>query len=176
MMTEASVEAIKASIRTIPDFPTAGIQFRDITPLLLDKDKFRFCVDYFASITGGDVDCVISIESRGFILGSALAYALGVGFVPIRKAGKLPHKTHSASYGLEYGTATVEIHVDALKEGARVVIVDDVLATGGTAEAAVCLIKKFNGSIAGLYVLIELAALKGRERLGDLPVRSLVTY
>lgn len=175
-MTTTSIDSIKESIRMIPDFPIKGIQFRDITPLLLDKDKFRSCIDHLAKIAGPDVDYVISIESRGFILGSALAYALGVGFVPIRKAGKLPHKTHSVSYDLEYGTATVEIHADALKDGARVIIVDDVLATGGTAEAATRLVSKFHGTIAGIYFLIELEALKGRDRLGNFPVRSLVTY
>lgn len=167
---------ITRSIRAIPDFPKKGILFRDITPLLSDGKKFRACVRYFKKLSGSRIDYVISIESRGFIFGSALACELGVGFVPIRKQGKLPHKTFQAAYKLEYGQAVMEVHSDALKRGARVVIVDDVLATGGTAKAAVDLAKKLNAKIAGVYFLIELAALKGRDRLKGLPVHSLVTY
>ena len=167
---------ITHSIRAIPDFPKKGILFRDITPLLSDGKKFRACIRHFKKLSGSGIDCVISIESRGFIFGSALACELGVGFVPIRKQGKLPHRTYQASYNLEYGKAVMEIHSDAVKRGARVVIVDDVLATGGTAKAAVDLVRKFNAKIAGVYFLIELLALEGRARLKGMPVHSLVTY
>lgn len=175
-MTQAEIETLKDTIRTIPHFPKKGILFRDITPLLLDRHKFKYCIDYFRDLTTEKIDYVISIESRGFIFGSALAYALGIGFVPIRKEGKLPYKKFSTSYALEYGTATVEIHEDAIHRGAKVILVDDVLATGGTVEAAVELVKKFDGKISGIYFLIELLGLKGRERLKGLPIHSMITY
>lgn len=175
-MTPAEFVEIRETIRAIPDFPKKGILFRDITPLLLDKDKFKTCIDAFAKKTREKVDYVISIESRGFIFGSALAYKLGVGFVPIRKEGKLPFQKFSTSYDLEYGKAVIEIHVDALKKGAKVIIVDDVLATGGTVEAAIELVKKFKGKIYGAYFLAEIEALKGRERLSGYNVYSLVRY
>lgn len=175
-MNPKSLDNITRSIRTVPDFPKKGILFRDITPLLSDGKKFRECVRHFKKLAGPRIDYVISIESRGFIFGSALACELGVGFVPIRKQGKLPHKTFQTSYALEYGQAVMEVHSDAFKRGACVVIVDDVLATGGTAKAAVDLVRKFNAKIAGVYFLIELEVLKGRNRLKNLPVHSLVTY
>ena len=175
-MDSKKLAGVRRSIRSIPDFPKKGVLFRDITPLLSNGKQFRDCIRYFKKLSKPGVDCVISIESRGFILGSALACELGVGFVPIRKQGKLPHKTFRASYDLEYGQAVMEVHSDGLKRGARVVIVDDVLATGGTARAAVELMKKFDAKIAGIYFLIELEALKGRMKLKGLPVHSLVSY
>ncbi|MBI4431912.1 MAG: adenine phosphoribosyltransferase [Candidatus Omnitrophica bacterium] len=168
--------AIKNSIRDIPDFPKKGILFRDITPLLLDKRKFQYCINQFADKARGHVDLVVSIESRGFIFGSALAYALGVGFVPIRKAGKLPHKTTSVSYDLEYGKAVIEIHDDAIQKGSRVVIIDDVLATGGTMLAAVDLVRQFGGDVRGLYFLAEIVALGGRKRLDGHDFHVLISY
>ncbi len=167
---------IKESIRAIPDFPKKGILFRDITPLLLDGEKFKYCIDQFTKAAKGKVDYVISIESRGFIFGSALSYALGAGFVPIRKEGKLPYEKFQMSYELEYGRAVLEIHTDAIKKGSRVIIVDDVLATGGTVGAAVELLRKFDVKIAGIYFLIELLALKGREKLDGFPIYPLITY
>lgn len=168
--------AIRGSIRTIPDFPKKGILFRDITPLLAHKRLFHDCVRHFAAITRGKVDAVVSIESRGFIFGSALAYALGAGFVPVRKEGKLPHKKHSVSYDLEYGKATVEMHVDAMLPGSRVILIDDVLATGGTVRAAAQLVKRLGGRIEAVYFLIELKALKGRSRLGGMKIHSLIEF
>ena len=176
MSSEVYLESIKKSIRDIPHFPKQGILFRDITPLLLDREKFKYCIDWFAALTTEKVDYVVSIESRGFILGSALAYALGVGFVPIRKEGKLPYKKFQIAYQLEYGEAVVEIHADAMKKGSKAVIVDDVLATGGTVKAATALVEKLGVKIAGLYFLIELKELRGREKLGGHPTHSLITY
>ncbi len=175
-MNKAKLAGVRSAIRDIPDFPKKGILFRDITPLLSDGKKFRECIRHFKKLAGRGIDCVVSIESRGFILGSALACELGVGFVPIRKQGRLPHRTFSASYALEYGEGVVEVHVDGLKKGARIVIVDDVLATGGTAKAAVDLAKKFSAKIKGVYFLIELKALHGRQKLKGCPVHSLVSY
>ncbi len=175
-MTRAEIKNLSEAIRTIPDFPKKGILFRDITPLLLDKKKFRKCIDHLAKSCTQKVDYVISIESRGFILGSALAYALGAGFVPIRKEGKLPYEKFQTSYQLEYGQAVIEIHADAIKKGAKVLIVDDVLATGGTVLAAIELVQKFGAKIEGILFLIELLALKGRDRLKEHCVTSLITY
>lgn len=167
---------LRSVIRSIPDFPKAGILFRDITPLLMDGALFHECIDRFKKLTLTKVDCVVSIESRGFIFGSALAYALGVGFVLVRKQGKLPHRKISASYKLEYGEACVEMHEDALRKGSRVVLIDDVLATGGTTRAAVDLIEKLGGKVEAIYFLIELEALKGRDRLQGHNVQSLIRY
>ncbi len=176
VLTVEQVDAIRDSIRTIPDFPNKGILFRDITPLLSHGERFADCIRHFQSLVPGPVDCVVSIESRGFILGSALAYALGAGFVPIRKQGKLPHKIHSASYELEYGSATIEVHTDALHPGARVILIDDVLATGGTMLAATQLLRQLGAEISALYFLIELPDLKGRAKLGGFDVHSLVKF
>ena len=169
-------ESAKKSIRTIPDFPKKGVLFRDITPLLLDKKQFQTCIDHFKKLTKEKIDYVISIESRGFILGSALAYALGVGFVPIRKEGKLPHIKYQTAYDLEYGRAVVEIHADSLKPNSRVIIVDDVLATGGTVKAATELVEKLGAFIRGIYFLIELRDLNGRKKISRYPVHSLIQY
>ncbi len=175
-LDERAQERIKHVIRTIPDFPKKGILFRDITPLLADKEMFRFCIDRFKTISEGGIDCVVSIESRGFIFGSALAYALGVGFVLVRKEGKLPHRTVSAGYSLEYGQAKVEMHEDSIRHGARVLLIDDVLATGGTMRAAIRLVEQLGGVVGGLYFLIELEALAGRKALAGYNAHSLIRY
>jgi adenine phosphoribosyltransferase len=171
------VAELKKRIREIPDFPKAGILFRDITPLLSDGRAFRQAID---SIGGRyldrQVDIVVGIEARGFILGSALAYKLGAGNVLVRKQGKLPYKTNRSTYALEYGTDTLEIHQDAIRPGQRVVLADDLLATGGTISAAADLVRQLGGEIVELAFLIELTELKGRERLKGLPVFSLLQY
>ena len=164
-------------IRDVPDFPTKGILFRDITPLLRHGPAFRQAIQALAARHDGRrPDAVVAIESRGLIVGSALAHELGVGIVPVRKKGKLPHKTFSATYTLEYGRDTLEIHQDAIKPGARVLLVDDLLATGGTMGATIHLIEQCGGKIIELAFLIELTALKGRERLAPHPMISLVQY
>ena len=175
-MIECFADEVKQSIRNIPDFPKRGILFRDITPLLLDGGKFKRCVDWFASLSPEKPDYVISIESRGFIFGSALACEIGAGFVPIRKEGKLPHDTFRTSYQLEYGEATLEIHADAMEKGKKAVIIDDVLATGGTVQAAIKLVNQCGVEISGVYFLIELTNLLGRGKLKDYPVHSLISY
>lgn len=164
-------------VRAIPDFPKKGILFRDITPLLQHGPAFAQAIRTLAARHADTrPDAVVAIESRGLIIGSALAYELGIGVVPVRKQGKLPHKTYQASYTLEYGQDTLEIHQDALARGARVLLVDDLLATGGTMEATIQLIEQCGGSIVELAFLIELTALKGRRRLGSHPVISLIQY
>ena len=164
-------------IRDIPDFPKPGILFKDITPLLGDANAFQrvldaFCVRY----TAAPLDAVAGIEARGFIFGTALASRLGVGFIPIRKRGKLPYDTHKATYQLEYGTGTLEIHHDAFAKDSRVLLCDDLLATGGTLAASVELIEKLDGCVVGIAVLIELLALKGRAQLPDYDIFSLIQY
>lgn len=166
---------LKSYIRDIPGFPREGIVFKDITTLLKNGKKFREAVDLFAdALKGRQVDVIASVEARGFIFGSALAYRLGAGIVPIRKKGKLPYKTHSISYGLEYGTDTLEIHQDAFDKGTRVLIVDDLLATGGTSRAVIDMVEKMGGKVAGLVFLIELTALKGRDKLKGYDIISLI--
>jgi adenine phosphoribosyltransferase len=168
---------LKAFIRDIPDFPKKGIVFKDITPLLGDGPAFRKTIDGLAEIgRANGVTKVAAIESRGFIFGSAVAHALGVGVVPVRKKGKLPHKTLSATYQLEYGTDTLEMHVDALHKGEKVLVVDDVLATGGTAAAVTDLVRKAGASPVALSFVIELLFLGGRGKLDGLPVTSLIQY
>lgn len=172
-----SIESIKSKIRSIPDYPKKGILFRDITTLLQDAEAFSEVIDIMAAKYSDKLPTkVIGIESRGFIFGMVLAYKLGVGFVPIRKKGKLPYNVYEASYDLEYGSATVEIHQDALSSGDRVVIVDDLLATGGTAGAAIDLVKKFDAEIVGFDFVIELLDLKGRDKLHDYPVNTVIAY
>jgi adenine phosphoribosyltransferase len=165
---------ITARIRDIPDYPQPGVMFKDITPLLGDGPAFRAVVDGLAA-GYGDVDKVAGIEARGFILAAPVAYRLGSGFVPVRKKGKLPAATFSEDYQLEYGTATIEVHQDAFTPSDRVLIVDDVLATGGTARATADLVQRAGGTVAGIAVLIELSFLDGRAKLPDLPVRALLT-
>ena len=171
------MDHLKAKIRQIPDFPKPGILFYDITTLLCDAKGFRDTVDALAApYMGEDIDQVIGIESRGFILGAAVANALGCGFVPIRKPGKLPSKTHSENYNLEYGTDALEIHQDACGDQQRILIVDDVLATGGTAKAAIDLTRRAGGKIIGAAFLIELDFLNGRSKLPGEPVYSVLRY
>ncbi len=166
-------------VRDIPDWPTPGVMFRDITPMLGDAEAFARCVGALAEIgaasDGGPVDLVAGIEARGFILAAPVAHQLRTGFVPVRKHGKLPHATLSEAYSLEYGEAVLEIHVDAIQPGQRVLVVDDVLATGGTIAATTELIRRAGGEIAGVSVLIEIAALAGRERNPDLEISALLT-
>jgi adenine phosphoribosyltransferase len=166
---------LQALVRDVPDFPQAGIVFRDITPLLGNGAALRSAVDAIATLYD-EIDTVVGIESRGFILGAPVAYALRVGMVPVRKLGRLPRATERADYALEYGTNTVEIHADALQPRERVLIVDDVLATGGTAAATAELVERLGGEVAGIAVLIELPELGGRERLASYAVTSLLQY
>jgi adenine phosphoribosyltransferase len=171
------LDALKRKIREIPDFPRPGILFRDITPLLADGQAFRAVIDHLgARYLDQHIDVVVGVEARGFILGSALAYKLSAGSIPIRKRGKLPYKTFQCTYALEYGTDTLEIHQDAIRPGQRVLVFDDLLATGGTMSAAAELVGKLGGYIVELGFLIELTALKGREPLKEHPVFSLIQY
>nr|WP_240598973.1 adenine phosphoribosyltransferase [Euzebya tangerina] len=163
-------------IRDVPDFPEPGIVFKDITPLLGDPAALEAAVMALCSpYREARLDLVAGIESRGFIFGTAVARELGVGFTPVRKAGKLPRDTHEVSYDLEYGSATLEVHTDAITPGARVLVVDDVLATGGTAAATCELVKRSGGVLSGVAVLIELVFLGGRQRLSGTPVSSVLT-
>ena len=171
------VEDLKKSIRDIPDFPKKGILFKDITTLCKDPLLFQRMVDLLGHrYVGKRVDLVVGIEARGFIIGAAIAYKLGCGVVLVRKPGKLPHKTHKATYTLEYGEDTLEIHQDAIKKGQSVVIADDLLATGGTASAVVELVEKLGGNIVECAFIIELDELKGRDRLAPHPVYSLMQF
>jgi adenine phosphoribosyltransferase len=163
-------------IRDIPDFPKPGVVFKDITPLLADPEAFRFTVDAIADHFDGPIDRVLGVEARGFIVAAPVAYKLGAAFVPVRKAGKLPWEIEREEYALEYGTDLLEIHRDAIEPGHRVVIVDDVLATGGTAAATVRLVHKLGGTVAGLGFVIELAFLGGRAKLAGCDVLTLVSY
>ena len=168
---------IKDLVRDVKDYPKPGIVFKDITPVLSDIDALRTSIKEMAApFTNLDIDIVVGIESRGFIFGAPIADLLNAGFVPVRKPGKLPWKTKSVSYELEYGTDALEIHEDAITEGQNVLIVDDLLATGGTAEATCKLVSKLGGNIKGLSVLIELKDLNGRKRLNQYNVHSLVQY
>lgn len=167
-------------VRPIEDWPSPGVTFRDITPLLADADALRQVIDALAQaareLAGDAIDAVLGIEARGFIFAPAVAIALGVGFIPVRKAGKLPADSHTVSYGLEYGDATIEMHIDALSAGDRVLVIDDVLATGGTMAAAADLVAAAGASVAGNLVLIELLGLGGRAKLGTTPTAALRSY
>lgn len=167
---------LKALIRDIPDFPKPGIMFRDVTPLLLDASAVREVVEAIAAPYLNRVDVVVGIESRGFIFGSAVAYHLGTGLALVRKPGKLPSKTFEARYDLEYGSDGLQIHQDAFRHGSRVLIVDDLLATGGTAAATTELVQQTGGEVVACAFVIELAALGGRQRLAPHPVHALVQY
>jgi len=170
-------EELKKAIRSIPDFPKKGILFRDITTLLKDGKLLRKAVECLADrYRQKKIDLVVGMESRGFILGAAVACELGAGFVPIRKKGKLPARCIQATYELEYGTDTIEMHEDAIKKGQNILILDDLLATGGTASAAAELVEKLGGKIAEIAFLIELEALAGRKKLKNYPVFSVITY
>ena len=164
-------------ISSIPDFPKPGILFRDITTLLKDKQAFKQAVDALSKrYKNKKIDLVVAVEARGFILGGAVSHKIGAGFVPVRKKGKLPWKTSSVTYDLEYGTDTLEMHQDAIKAGDRVLIVDDLLATGGTVKAVTELVKQLKGKITGIAFLIELSDLKGKDKLKGYPVYSLIKY
>ena len=176
-MSRKTLDKIYEAIRDVPDFPKPGILFRDITPLLLDAPLFRQAVRQMtAPFKAARVNRVLAVESRGFILGAPIALALGAALVPARKPGKLPWRRHRVEYELEYGTDAIEIHEDAISKRDRVLIVDDVLATGGTAAAAVRAVEQTGGRLVGLSFLIELAALEGRRRLGRATIASLLTY
>lgn len=168
---------LRRLIRDVPDFPKPGILFKDITPLLADSAGLALAVELMAQpFRGKHVDLIVGAESRGFIFGTAVAKALSAGFVPVRKPGKLPSQSHRFEYSLEYGTDALEIHRDAMRKGQRVVVVDDLLATGGTVSACCELVHKLGGDLLGVAVLIELTELVGRRRLGNVPVLSVLQY
>lgn len=171
------MDSVIKLIRDIPDFPKPGIIFKDITPVLADGPAFQKLIDWYVMVMeeAGDIDIIAGIESRGFIFGAPIAERLGVGFVPIRKPGKLPFTTHKETYDLEYGTDTLEIHTDAVWQGARVAIIDDLLATGGTAGAAVNLVEKIGGEVAACAFVIELGFLDGRKKIG-LPEEKIFNF
>lgn len=175
-MAKKKIE-FKKYIRNVPDFPKPGILFKDITTLLRDKLAFRHAVEAISDkYKNKKIDLVVAVEARGFILGGAIAQKIGAGFIPVRKKGKLPWKTSSVTYDLEYGTDTLEIHHDAINRGDRVLIIDDLLATGGTVKAVTDLVKQLEARIVGIAFLIELTGLKGKEKLKDYPVFSLIKY
>jgi adenine phosphoribosyltransferase len=172
-----SAGRLRAAVRDVPDFPKTGIMFKDITPILGDAALFRLATEAMAAPWVGEgVTHVAAIESRGFILGGPVAGALGAGFIPVRKRGKLPHRTQGIDYDLEYGTDRVEAHVDACPSGSRVLVVDDVLATGGTAAATCTLVETLGARVVGCSFLLTIAALGGVQKLGGRPVRTLLTY
>src|SRR3954447_23154911 len=176
-MASEIIEKLRAAVRNVPDFPKKGIVFKDITPVLNDPVLFRASIDLFLERCRDlQIDKVVGIDARGFLFGSAVAYELGVGFVPIRKRGKLPYKTEIAKYSLEYGEAEMEMHIDAMAPGEQVVLIDDLLATGGTSAAAAALIKKVGGHLTEAIFLIELGFLKGRERLAPTPTTSFLHF
>jgi adenine phosphoribosyltransferase len=168
-------EVVASRLRDIADFPVPGVTFKDVTPLLADGPALRAVVQDIARRYARRVDVVVGIEARGFIFGAAVAYELGIGFVPVRKAGKLPGVTHVAKYDLEYGSAVIEIHADAFTRGARVLVVDDVLATGGTAAAACELVERAGASVDAVEVLLELSFLHGRDKLANRAVHAMVS-
>jgi adenine phosphoribosyltransferase len=176
-MVADSIQRLRAAIRDVPNFPRHGIVFKDITPLLVNGQLFRESIDLFLercrSLT---IDKVVGIDARGFLFGSAVAYALGVGFVPIRKKGKLPFKTASAAYSLEYGDAEMEMHIDSIEPGEKIVLIDDLLATGGTSAAAAALIRKAGAELLEAQFLIELEFLNGRPKLEPTPVVSFLKF
>lgn len=168
---------LRKVIREVANFPKSGINFKDITTLMQDGEAFKFTIDEFIKeLKDKNVDVIVGPEARGFLMGTPVAYGMGIGFVPVRKPGKLPHETESYDYGLEYGTDTLQIHKDAIKPGQRVAIVDDLLATGGTMEAAAHLIEKLGGEVVSMQFLIELNDLNGREKLSKYDVNSLIQY
>ena len=176
-MASETIEKIRAAMRDVPDFPKRGIVFKDITPVLSDPVLFRASINLFLDrCRGKKIDKIVGIDARGFLFGSAVAYELGVGFVPVRKRGKLPYTTDTAKYSLEYGEAEMEMHTDAMRQGERVVLVDDLLATGGTSAAAAALIRNAGGRLVEAQFLIELEFLEGRKRLEPTPVTSFLKY
>ncbi|HWM23299.1 MAG TPA: adenine phosphoribosyltransferase [Chthoniobacterales bacterium] len=171
------IDKLRAAVRDVPDFPKPGIVFKDITPILGSGELFRASIDVFLEqCRGKEVDKIVGIDARGFLFGSAVAYELGIGFVPLRKKGRLPYKTESAKYSLEYGEAEMELHLDAIEPGERVVLIDDLLATGGTSASAATLIKKVGGILLAAQFLIELEFLHGRQKLEPVPVVSFLKY
>src|ERR1700730_12374539 len=176
-MASEVIERLRTAVRDVPDFPKPGIIFKDITPILKDGGLFRSSVDLFLEqCAGKKVDKIVGLDAGGFLFGSAVAYELGIGFVPLRKKGRLPYKTESAKYSLEYGEAEMELHIDAIVPGEKIVLIDDLLATGGTSESATTLIKKVGGELVAAIFLIELEFLKGRERLKPIPIVSFLKY
>jgi adenine phosphoribosyltransferase len=176
-VTARSTDDLRAKIREVPDFPKPGILFYDITTLLRDADSFREVIKHMAeAVEGEQIDLVVGMESRGFIFAAPLADRLGAGFVPVRKLGKLPAETIEVEYDLEYGTATLEIHRDAITPGQRVLVVDDLLATGGTVLGTIELVRRLGGEIAGLSFMVELTALGGRSKLGEFTIHTLLAY
>ena len=176
-MTDTDLKRLDDAIRDVPDFPKPGIVFKDITPVLGDGELFRLAVDGLIEAAGdAKIDKIVGIDARGFIFGAAAAHKLGIGFVPIRKKGKLPWQTEGCAYSLEYGEAEVEIHKDAVRAGERVLLMDDLLATGGTAAAAVDLLGRLGCDLLGVAFLIELKFLNGREKIGGVPVSALLEY
>ncbi len=176
-MSSELITKLRAAVRDVPDFPKAGIVFKDITPILGNGELFRASIDVFLEqCRGKAIDKIVGIDARGFLFGSAVAYELGVGFVPLRKKGRLPFKTESAKYSLEYGEAEMELHVDAITRGEKIVLIDDLLATGGTSASAATLIRKVGGELIDALFLIELEFLHGREKLAPTPVTTFLKY
>ena len=171
------MKKIEEYVRTIPDFPEPGIMFRDVTSVLQDPDGLKLSIDSMIKLLDGvDFDIIAGAESRGFIFGMPIAYALGKAFIPVRKKGKLPLETVEESYDLEYGSATIEMHKDSIKPGQKVVIIDDLIATGGTVEACAKMIERLGGEVTRIVFLMELAGLKGREKLAKYDVKSVIRY
>jgi adenine phosphoribosyltransferase len=176
-MDSDSLEKLRAAVRDVPDFPKPGIIFKDITPILANGKLFRSAIEAFLEqCRGKQIDKIVGIDARGFLFGSAVAYDLGVGFVPLRKKGRLPYKTESAKYSLEYGEAEMELHIDAIERGEKIVLIDDLLATGGTSASAATLIRKVGGVLLEAQFLIELEFLHGRKKLESTPVVSFLKY
>ncbi|PYI88345.1 MAG: adenine phosphoribosyltransferase [Verrucomicrobia bacterium] len=176
-MAEDVIARLRKAVRDVPDFPKKGIVFKDITPVLNDGALFRSSIDIFIDhCRGKQIDKIVGIDARGFLFASAVAYQLGVGFVPLRKKGRLPYKTESAKYSLEYGEAEMELHIDAIKRGEKIVLIDDLLATGGTSASAATLIAKVGGDLIEAIFLIELEFLHGREKLVPTPVTAFLKY
>jgi adenine phosphoribosyltransferase len=176
-MDSDQIDKLRRGVRDVPDFPKKGIVFKDITPILKDGPLFRASVDLFLDqCRERKIDKVVGIDARGFLFGSAVAYELGIGFVPLRKKGRLPYKTESAKYSLEYGEAEMELHIDAITHGEQIVLIDDLLATGGTSASAATLIEKVGGELVAAMFLIELEFLHGREKLAPTPIISFLKY
>lgn len=176
-MTLETADQLRASVRDVPDFPKKGIIFKDITPILKDGTLFRASIELFLErCRGKRIDKIVGIDARGFLFGSAVAYDLGIGFVPLRKKGRLPYQTESAKYSLEYGEAEMELHIDAITPGEQIVLIDDLLATGGTSASAAALIRKVGGELVEAIFLIELEFLHGREKLAPTPVVAFLKY
>src|ERR1700704_6860120 len=176
-MVSDAIHELRAAVRDVPDFPKAGIIFKDITPILSHGKLFRASIDIFLDrCRSQEIDKIVGIDARGFLFGSAVAYQLGIGFVPLRKKGRLPYKTESAKYSLEYGQAEMELHIDAIEPGEKIVLIDDLHATGGTSASAATLISKVGGKLIEAQFLIELEFLRGREKLAPTPVVSFLKY